>query len=92
MMMAPFPGDEHPHLSEFTVEQILKPGYDYGAEFAFGLDLILSGLIEALQSARVRPTGRDDGDQDPRRDDVSRLEAPAPPAGPVRRERRPRRS
>ena len=44
MMMAQVPADEYPHLTEFTVEHILKPGYDYGDEFAFGLDLILDGL------------------------------------------------
>ena len=42
--MAQVPADEYPHLTEFTVEHILKPGYDYGDEFAFGLDLILDGL------------------------------------------------
>jgi len=26
----------------------MKPGYDYGEEFEYGLDLILSGLEEAL--------------------------------------------
>lgn len=34
----------YPHLIEFTTEHILKPGYDYGAEFDFGLTLILDGL------------------------------------------------
>ena len=43
-MMAQVPADEYPHLTEFTVEHVLKPGYDYGEEFAFGLDLILDGL------------------------------------------------
>ncbi len=35
---------EYPHLTEFTVEHALKPGYDYGAEFEYGLDLILDAL------------------------------------------------
>jgi len=39
--------DEHPHLTELTVEQVLQPGYDYGNEFTFGLDLILDGLVAA---------------------------------------------
>jgi hypothetical protein len=26
------------------VEHVLRPGYDYGMEFDFGLDLILDGL------------------------------------------------
>jgi AcrR family transcriptional regulator len=38
---------EYPHLTEFTVEHALKPGYDYGAEFEYGLDLILDGLERA---------------------------------------------
>jgi len=38
------PADQYPHLVEFATQHVLKPGYDYGAEFAFGLDLILDGL------------------------------------------------
>ncbi len=44
MMLAQVPADKYPHLTEFTIEHILQPGYDYGEEFAFGLDLILDGL------------------------------------------------
>jgi AcrR family transcriptional regulator len=51
MMMAQMPQGEYPHLTEFTVEHVLQPGYDYGEEFAFGLDLILDGL-----EMRVRAT------------------------------------
>ena len=47
MMMAQVPADQYPHLTEFAVEHVMKPGYDYGAEFAFGLDLILDGLERA---------------------------------------------
>ncbi len=50
-MMAQVPTDVYPHLTEFTVEHILQPGYDYGDEFAFGLDLILDGLGRARHSA-----------------------------------------
>lgn len=39
-----FPVDEYPHLAELTIEHILQPGYDYGDEFEFGLDLVLDGL------------------------------------------------
>jgi AcrR family transcriptional regulator len=42
------PPDEYPHLTELTVEHILQPGYDYGNEFEFGLNLILDGLARAL--------------------------------------------
>ena len=38
---------EYPHLTELAVEHILQPGYDYGDEFEFGLDLILDGLDRA---------------------------------------------
>ena len=32
---------------EMTVEHVLRPGYDYGDEFEFGLDLLLDGLDRA---------------------------------------------
>jgi AcrR family transcriptional regulator len=35
---------DYPHLVEFSVEHVSKPGYDFGAEFDFGLTLILDGL------------------------------------------------
>ena len=35
-----------------SVERVLRPGYDYGAEYEFGLDLILDGL----ERARELPT------------------------------------
>ena len=43
-----FAPDEYPHLTELTVEHVLQPGYDYGDEFEFGLDLILDGLAAQL--------------------------------------------
>lgn len=36
--------DEYPHLAEFVIEHVLKPGYDFGGEFDFGLDVILDAL------------------------------------------------
>jgi AcrR family transcriptional regulator len=47
-IVAQFPVDEYPHLAEFTFEHVLRPGYDYGSEYEFGLDLILDGLEKAL--------------------------------------------
>ncbi len=44
MIMARFAAGEYPHLTELTVAHVLKPGYDYGSEYEFGLDLILDGL------------------------------------------------
>ena len=50
-MLARFHAERYPHLAEFTAEHILQPGYDYGLEFEFGLELILDGLERALQEA-----------------------------------------
>jgi AcrR family transcriptional regulator len=41
------PMNEYPHLAEMAIERAMKPGYDYGDEFEFGLDLILDGLKRA---------------------------------------------
>jgi AcrR family transcriptional regulator len=49
-IMARFAAGEYPHLTELTVEHVLKPGYDYGHEFEYGLDLILDGLERAINS------------------------------------------
>ena len=35
---------EYPYLAEMATEHAMKPGYDYGDEFEFGLELILEGL------------------------------------------------
>ncbi len=35
---------DYPNLEEFTREHVLQPGYDFGLEFEFGLELILAGL------------------------------------------------
>jgi AcrR family transcriptional regulator len=47
-----FPADRFPHLAELTVQHVLQPGYDYGDEFDFGLELILDGLERACRSRR----------------------------------------
>jgi len=49
-MMADFASGQYPHLTELAVEHALQPGYDYGDEFEFGLDLILDGLERARRS------------------------------------------
>ena len=36
--------DALPHLVEFATNHVLQPGYDFGDEFGFGLELILEGL------------------------------------------------
>jgi hypothetical protein len=50
-ILAQFPADENTNLAELTIEHVLRPGYDYGREFDFGLDLILDGLERAGQAA-----------------------------------------
>lgn len=35
---------DYPYLAEMAVDRVMKPGYDYGDEFEFGLELILDGL------------------------------------------------
>jgi AcrR family transcriptional regulator len=50
-MLQPYPVNEYPNLVEFVAEHIMKPGYDYGDEFEYGLDVILDGL------ERARATG-----------------------------------
>jgi AcrR family transcriptional regulator len=44
------PAGEYPYLMEMAVEHAMKPGYDYGDEFEYGLDLILDGLKRAQDS------------------------------------------
>jgi AcrR family transcriptional regulator len=50
-ILAQLPADAYPHLTELAVQHVLQPGYDYGNEYEFGLDLILDGLDRA---ARLR--------------------------------------
>jgi AcrR family transcriptional regulator len=45
-----FSAGQYPHLTELTMQHVLRPGYDYGDEFEIGLDLIL----DALQAAADR--------------------------------------
>jgi hypothetical protein len=64
MIMARFTPGEYPHFTELTVEHVLQPGYDYGDEFEFGLDLILDGLERAREVAppvTAPPKRRTDG-------------------------------
>jgi hypothetical protein len=47
-MMQQFPVDAYPHLVELTTEYILQPGYDFGDEFEFGLNVILDALTRSI--------------------------------------------
>lgn len=50
-MMQQHPLDGYPHLAEFSAEHIMRPDYDFGSEFQFGLDLILDGLARSLPAS-----------------------------------------
>jgi AcrR family transcriptional regulator len=43
-----FTTGEYPHLVQMTTDYYLQPGYDFGEEFAWGLDLILDALARRL--------------------------------------------
>jgi AcrR family transcriptional regulator len=47
-MIRQFPVGEYPHLVEMATEHILKPGYDFGDEFDFGLNMILDALTRSI--------------------------------------------
>jgi AcrR family transcriptional regulator len=47
-MMQQFPVDEYPHLVEMATEYVLQPGYDFGDEFEFGLNVILDALTKSI--------------------------------------------
>ena len=50
-IMERFSTGEYPHMVEIAVEHVLKPGYDFGDEFDFGLNLILDGLGRSVPAA-----------------------------------------
>jgi hypothetical protein len=55
-MMQQYDTAAYPHLLEFSMEHILKPDYDFGSEFDFGLDVILDGLSRSIpQDGDSRP-------------------------------------
>jgi AcrR family transcriptional regulator len=56
-MMAMYSADAYPHLAEFSAEHILKPGYDFGQEFEFGLTLILDGLAGSVPDLGAESSG-----------------------------------
>ena len=47
-MMEAFSSGQYPHLVELATEHVLQPGYDFGNEFEFGLNLILDSLARSL--------------------------------------------
>ena len=57
-MLESMPANEYPHLTQLTEEHILRPGYEYGDEFGFGLDLILDGLERIHDASNPRRSRR----------------------------------
>jgi AcrR family transcriptional regulator len=43
-VLAPFPVDEYPNMVAFITDHAMKPGYNFGDEFEYGLDVILDAL------------------------------------------------
>jgi Tetracyclin repressor-like, C-terminal domain len=54
-IMQRFAAGDYPHLVEFATQHVLQPGYNFGAQFDFGLDLILDGLAAQLEDGEHRP-------------------------------------
>lgn len=42
-----FATGEYPHMVEIATQVVMQPDYDYGNEFAYGLELILDALKPA---------------------------------------------
>jgi AcrR family transcriptional regulator len=47
-IMQRFAPDEYPHLFEMATQYVLRPGYDFGDEFEFGLNMILDALARSI--------------------------------------------
>lgn len=43
-MLAPLDPGAYPHLMEMATKHVLVPGYDFGAEFEYGLAVVLDGI------------------------------------------------
>ncbi len=46
---ASMPLDEYPYLVELMAEHVMRPGYDFGDSFEFGLDLLIEGIDAAAR-------------------------------------------
>ena len=57
-IMQRFPDGEYPHLVEMATEYILQPGYDFGDEFEFGLNVILDALTRSIPDSSSRGSGQ----------------------------------
>ena len=59
-IMEHFTAGDYPHLVEMATEYYFQPGYDFGDEFDFGLNLILDALCTSIPSAEGSDFGRGD--------------------------------
>jgi AcrR family transcriptional regulator len=50
-IMEGFASGDYPHLVELATQHVQQPGYDFGGQFQFGLDLILDALAERKSEA-----------------------------------------
>lgn len=55
-MMRQISPEEYPNLVEMATEHILRPGYDFGDEFEFGLGLILDALTRSIPDTGGLPS------------------------------------
>ena len=55
-IMERFAAGEYPHMVDMATEYYFKPGYDFGAEFDFGLDMVLDALGRSISEAGDRPS------------------------------------
>jgi AcrR family transcriptional regulator len=53
-IMQRFATGAYPHLLEFSTEHVIKPGYDFGEEFEFGLGVVLDAFAERAMVRQVR--------------------------------------
>ena len=56
--MERFASGDYPHLVEMATEYYIQPGYDFGDEFEFGIDLILDAMATRRTAKRVGQTPR----------------------------------
>jgi AcrR family transcriptional regulator len=48
------PAGAYPYLAEMAADIVMKPDYDYGDEYEYGLDLILNGLTAMVPKRTLR--------------------------------------
>ena len=58
MMEQFFDAEAYPALLEFTMEHIMRPDYDFGEEFEYGLTVILDALATSLPDNGGAPPSR----------------------------------